>query len=122
MTFGEGGKASCSVTYSHARLDARASGVTDASAAENERKSAFYRRAAEKESIDICRGSAMLLANMAQMDECVEAICAELEGVLGSESSERVIASFASTFEVIKSEASKLLMYRMLDVKGTENI
>lgn len=85
-------------------------------------RAAFYRRAARTEKIEICRSSATLLANMAQMDECTDAICSELEQFMGTESAERVTEAYATAFEVIKAEVSQLLMFRMFDDKAKENI
>lgn len=85
-------------------------------------KAAFYRRAARTESIEICKSSANLLANMAQMDECMTAICDELTKFIGEDSAERATAAYATAFDTIKKEVSELLMFRMFDSKENENI
>lgn len=85
-------------------------------------KAAFYRKAARTESIEICKSSATLLANMAQMDECMTAICDELTKFVGEDSAERATAAYATAFDTIKKEVSELLMFRMFDNKENENI
>lgn len=85
-------------------------------------KSAFYRKAARTEIIEICKSSANLLANMAQMDECVEAICRELDQFVGDGASERVNEAYAKAYEAIRKEVGELLMFRMFDDKAKENI
>ncbi len=56
------------------------------------------------------------------MDECVNAICPELDLFWDSNASEHITEAYAKAFEVIKAEVSQLLMFRMFDEKQTENI
>lgn len=59
---------------------------------------------------------------MAQMDECAEAICRELDQFVGGEGCKDAYEAYAKAYEAIRKEVAELLMFRMLDDREKENI
>ena len=86
--------------------------------------SAMLYQASLRESIEICRPHAEMLANMARIDEAVEDICNRICEHYGhqTEGVDRIVKAHSELFDTIKREVADVLFSTLFDHKNATNM